>query len=57
MVLYKTRKKLTAGARTLFLRGTRMWPHIIDEMFWPFAIKHLAEGLNILQIDLKGRIL
>ena len=27
---------LMQGARTLLLRGMRMWPQIIDEIFWPF---------------------
>ena len=32
-----------------------MWPNMIDEMFWPFAIKAVAERLNSLQIELTGR--
>ena len=32
-----------------------MWPNIIDEMFWPFAIKAVAERLNNLQVDLTGQ--
>ena len=32
-----------------------MWPNMIDEMFWPFSIKDLAERLNILQVDLTGQ--
>ena len=28
-----------------------MWPQIIDGVFWPFAIKSVAERINSLQID------
>ena len=28
-----------------------MWPQMINEMFWPFAIKAVAERHNSLQID------
>ena len=44
-------KLLTNGARTLFLHGIRMWPQMIDEMFWPFAIKAFAERHTSLHID------
>jgi hypothetical protein len=29
----------------------RMWPQMVDEMFWPFAIKAAAERMNSLHID------
>ena len=29
-------KILTTGGLTLLLHGRRMWPNMIDEMFWPF---------------------
>ena len=32
-----------------------MWPNMIDEMFWPFAIKAVAKRLNSLQVDLTGQ--
>ena len=48
-------KILTQGARTLLLHGMRMWPQMVDEMFWPFAMKAVAERLNTLQIDTLGR--
>ena len=47
-------KMLTTGARTLLLHGIRMWPQMIDTMFWPFAIKAITERLNNLQIDYNG---
>ena len=46
---------MTTGARTLLLHGMRMWPQMIDEMFWPFSMKAIAERLNILKIYHKGR--
>ena len=42
-------------ARTLLLRGIRNWPQMVDEMFWPFAIKAVAERHNSLHLDFKGR--
>ncbi len=33
------------------LHGMRMWPQMVDEMFWPFAIKAAAERMNSLHID------
>jgi hypothetical protein len=51
-------KVLTQGARTLLLHGMRMWPSIITSMFWPFALKamaeRLAERLNKLHIHIDG---
>ena len=44
-------KILTTGGRTLLLHGRRMWANMIDEMFWTFAIKAIAERLNSLQVD------
>ena len=48
-------KLLTNGARTLLLHGIRIWPQMIDKMFWAFAIKAVAEIHNILHIYHKGR--
>ena len=48
-------KILTTGGHTLLLHGRRMWPNMIDEMFWPFAIKAIAERLNRLQVYHTGQ--
>ena len=48
-------KLITNGACTLILHGIRMWPQMIDKMFWPFSIKAVAEIHNSLHIDHKGR--
>jgi hypothetical protein len=32
----------------------RMWPQMVDQMFWPFAIKEVAERMNSLHIDTEG---
>ena len=39
----------------LLLHGIRMWPQMIDEMFWPFTMKAVAERLNSFQVDTQGR--
>ena len=39
----------------LLLHGIIIWPQMIDEMFWPFAMKSIADRLNSLYIDHKGR--
>ena len=54
-IIEKKNKKFTIGARMLPLNGTRMWPQIIDEIFWPFSIKAVSKSLNSLQIDFKVR--
>jgi hypothetical protein len=36
------------------LNGMRMWPQIVDQMFWPFAIKAAAERMNSLHIGTDG---
>ena len=46
---------LTNGARTILPHGTRMWPQMIDGMFWTFSMKAISERLIILHIDNKGR--
>eukprot|EP00986_Skeletonema_menzelii_P004558 scaffold1561_cov129-Skeletonema_menzelii.AAC.11 len=48
-------KMLTLGARTLLLHGIRMWPQMIDSMFWPFALKAYAEQMNCLRVDEDGQ--
>jgi hypothetical protein len=47
-------KQLTQTARVLLLQGMRMWPQMVDQMFWPFAIKAAAERMNSLHIDTNG---
>ena len=47
-------KQLTQGARVLLLHGMRMWPQMIDQMFWPFAVEAAAGRINSLHIDTKG---
>jgi hypothetical protein len=44
-------KQLTRAARVLLLHGMRMWPQMVDQMFWTFAIKAAAERMNSLHID------
>ena len=57
-VIIENRKKvLTTGARKLILHRIRMWLQMIDEIFWPFEIKSVAERMNSLQIYLKGRMI
>jgi hypothetical protein len=34
----------------------RMWPQMVDQMFWHFAIKVAAERMNSLHIDTDGPI-
>ena len=48
-------KIMTTSAQTLVLHGMRMWPQMINEIFWSFSMKAISERLNILQIDHKGR--
>ena len=54
-IIENKNKILTTGAITLLLHGIRMWPQMIDDMFWPFAMKAVAERLNSLQVDTQGR--
>ena len=53
-IIENRNKQLTLGARTLLLHGMRHWPQMIDTMFWPFAIKAMAERLNSLHVDQDG---
>jgi hypothetical protein len=32
----------------------RMWPQMVDQMFWPYAIKAAAERMNSLHNDTDG---
>ena len=47
-IIENKNKSLTTGRHTLLLRIRRMWPNMIDEMFWPFSIRAVAERLNSL---------
>ncbi len=48
------KKQLTQTARVLLLHGMRVWPQIVDLVFWPFAINAAAERINSLHIDTDG---
>ena len=51
-IIENKNKILTTGGRTLLLHGRCMCTNMIDEMFWPFEIKAVAERLIILQVYL-----
>ena len=48
-IIENKNKVLTTGAQTLLIHGIRMWPQMIDDMFWPFTMKAVAERINSLQ--------
>ena len=48
-------KMLTLAARTLLLHGIRMWPQMMDTMFWPFVFKAAAERHNQLFLTATGQ--
>lgn len=50
-IIENKNKMLTLGARTMLLHAMRLWPQMIDTMFWPFAMKAAAERHNYLSID------
>ena len=54
-IIENKNKFLTQGARTLLLHAMRMWPQMIDSMFWPFAMKAMADRHNSLQTNQKGQ--
>ena len=54
-IMENKNKIFTTGGRILLPHGRRMWPNMIDQMFWPFEIKDVAERLNSLQVDLTGQ--
>ena len=54
-IIKNKNKLITKRACTLLLHGIRMWPQMIDKMFWPFSIKTVAERHNSLHIDHKGK--
>ena len=55
VIIENKNKVITTGTQTLLLHGIRMWPQILDNMFWPFAMKDLYKRLNSLQVDILGR--
>jgi hypothetical protein len=54
-IIENKNKMLTLAARTLLLHGIRMWPQMIDTMFWPFAFKAAAERYNQLSLTASGQ--
>jgi hypothetical protein len=54
-IIKNKNKMLTLSVRTLLLHGIRMWPQMIDTMFWPFAFKAAAERHNCLSITKTGK--
>ncbi len=42
-IIENKNKMLTLSAGMLLLRGMRMWPQMVNTMFWPFAFKAAAE--------------
>ena len=54
-IIENKNKMLTLAARTLLLHGIRMWPQMIDTMFWPFAFKDAAERHNQLSLTAEGQ--
>ncbi len=53
-IIKNRNKQLTQTVRVLLLHGMRMWPQMVDQMFWPFAIKATSERMNRLHIDTDG---
>ena len=49
-IIENKNKMLTLGARILLPHGIRMWPHMINTMFWPFAFKAATERHNQLSL-------
>ena len=47
-IIENRNKQLTLGARTLLLHDMRHWPHMVDSLFWPFAMKAMAKQMNSL---------
>ncbi len=45
---------LTLSTHTLLLHGMRLWPQMIDTMFWPFAFKAAAEHQHCLSFNKDG---
>jgi hypothetical protein len=54
-IIENKNKMLTLSACTLLLHGIRMWPQMIDTMFWPFVFKAAAGRHNCLSINKDGQ--
>lgn len=54
-IIENRNKQLTNTARTLLLHAMRMWPGMIDTMFWPFAMLAAADRINSLHINPDGK--
>jgi hypothetical protein len=54
-IIENKNKMLTLAARTLLLHGIRMWPQMIDTMFWPFALLLLRDTTVCLLILISKR--
>jgi hypothetical protein len=50
-IIENKNRMLTLAARTLLLHGIRMWPQMIDTMFWSFAFEAAAERHNLLSLN------
>ena len=45
-IIENKKKMLSLGACTILLHIMRMWPTMIDSMFWPFYMKSVAKRHN-----------
>jgi len=54
-IIENRNKQVTLGARTLLLHGMRHWPQMVDSLFWPFAMKAMAERMNSLHVNSEGQ--
>jgi hypothetical protein len=50
-IIKNKNRMLTLAARTLLLHGIRMWPQMIDTMFWPFAFEAATERHTLLPLN------
>jgi hypothetical protein len=54
-IIENCNKQLILGMHTLLLHGLRHWPQMVDTLFWPFAIKAVAEHMNTLHVNSAGQ--
>ncbi len=54
-IIENRNKQLTLGACTLLLHDMRHWPHMVDSLFWPFAMKAMAKQMNSLHVNSEGQ--
>lgn len=45
---------LTSNARTILLHAKRIWPEMIHEMLWPYALQAASHRHNLLQLNKVG---